>query len=927
MTKLWHALMAGLRRLFRRGAADRDLDDELRHYEEEAAQAYVDSGIPIDEAARAARVEVGSRAALTQQVRSNAWESSIESVWGDLRHGVRVLARARAFTFTAIAVLGLGIGANTAIFSIVNAVLLRPPSVEKPDELVYIYPALPGGSSIYEDEVESYRGEKELFVDIASFGSASASIIVNGYPAAIRGETVSANYFEVLGVRPRIGRAFGPAENSAAAPPVVIISDRLWRQHFNAAPDIIGRTVSLQTTGALEADDRYTVIGVMAPAFTGLVSPWVSTEFWTLSRQFRRTTMATASAVFGGAPRKVATAVGRRRAGVALSQLQALVDTRHAQFVQADPMMKRTFSANQWLTVLDSRRVRLPLDDAGKIAPERLGAALLLMAGLVLIIGVVNMVGLTVARGVVRTPEIAVRLTLGASRARLASQLTIEGLLLAAAGGLAGVAASRWMVDTFVAGLPAVVGSSDGLWPNTMQVPVDVTVLTFTMFLVLVAGLTIGLAPVRQAWKTDLLSTLNSASVLAPRHVRSRLRHWIVAPQVCLCMGLVLAAGVAIRSLLSVALVDPGFKPAGVAFVSPQLPIDTSILLLPEAARKAASAARGERDRRFKRNLVEMARQKPGVVAVALASSVPSGGNATFAITREDFVEERAYHATFSTVVTPGYFDAVGLPILAGRALTEADVTTWPHGAVVDETLAARIWPGQSAIGQQFALKHPASVSPVTWLEVVGVARGVRAPLSTGEVKPFVYLPPTGDGAFIAATLFARGAGDDVALVATLRAVVREADPGAHISRAQTLTQWLHSARYPRRLAVALIVPAAFTGLLLAGLGLYGVVSYSVSQRVRELGIRAALGAGRADLIALVMRDGALVAVVGALIGIVLAYFGVQIYSSRVFATPPLDVVMLVTATLSLAVVVLLACYLPARRAVRVDPVTALRWL
>ena len=923
MPSMWRALVAGLRRLLGRSTADRDFADEARHYQEQSAEEYRRAGLSPEAAARAARVEFGSVATVRDHVRGSGWEATLESIWRDVVHGARALRRSPGFTSGAVMVLALSIGVNTAVFSIINAVLFRPLPVRAPSELAFVYPDRNVLVVAYE-EMTSWRQATEIFSDVASVSGDSAQLGLGLDKTRMEGESVSTNYFELLGLSASKGRVLSPTIDEAAdAAPVVVISNRVWRRKFDADPDIIGRVIRLGVSQRADTGWRYTIVGVMPPEFTGVVSPWQATDFWVpVLQRKRELDLGVSDAPLTA--QRVGIVIGRRRSGVSIEQAQAFVRTRHSSYKGPEAIARARIDAS--LVVRDSRQVKLPFDEAGRIAPSRLAAALMGVAGMVLLIGVANLVGVTVARGIVRRSEIAIRLTIGASRARLARQLVIEGLLLSALGGVGGVIGSRWLVASFLAATPSGAGL------ETLVVPLDTRVLVFTLLVVVLVGVVVGLAPLREASKTDLLVTLRGGSETGPGRSRARLRHWIIVPQVCVCMTLLLAAGVATRALLRVAFRNPGYQPSHAALVQLDLVWLSRGFQAPKEQRAAEFRRLQERAAYISRRVVELAEAAPEVDAVGLSTASPTGGHEISFVLRAGFSADSIHYSAAHAQVTPGYFAAIGLPLTAGRLLDRRDIDQSAKVIVVDEIIAARLWPGRSPISEFLGLHGAGSTQIPDWLEVVGVVGPVRHPLSEGEWRPFVYLPwpngPSGDTHVPTSPLLvARGRGSDADLVTALRRAVAAADPETAVTSAGSLTQSIDTIRYPRRIATALLVSSASIGLVLAALGLYGVVSYSVAQRRRELGIRAALGADRRDLLKLIMREGIVVALIGSASGFVIAFAGIRVVSNQVFAMPELDLTTALAVPLVLITVVLLACYLQARRAARVDPMTALRWL
>ena len=925
----WRSLLAGLRRLLWRSRAERDLDAEVRHYLEMSAADHARSGLSPDEAARAARVEMGSVEAAREHVRSSGWENVFDTLWRDAAYALRMLRRSPSFTAVAVSVVALGIGINTAIFSIINAVLFRPLPVRAPDELAFIYSPDPGVPTLgaYEHALQ-LAANTDLFTGVVLLRGDLAALGLGGDVEILIGESVSTNYFEVLGVGPTMGRGLTPdLDDDPGADPVIVISDSLWRRRFNADRDVVGRRVALGDSTSSEPLRSYTVVGVMGPEFTGVSNAWSPVEYWVPLLQRAEhlwgPTLYSGKRSVRSVP--VASAIARMRSGVTLEQVQAFASVWRQNVFRTE-RNDRQYGA----IASSSRRVRLPFDAAGA-TPSRLGAGLMTVAALVLVIGVANLVGLLMARGVVRRGETAIRLTLGAGRWRVARQLIVEGLTIAALGGALGVVVSRWLITTLLDHMPAGVSRAYSQQVS-LGVPLDLSVILFTILITAVVGILIGVAPVRQASTMNLTSALSGASFSASRPGRARLRHWIVIPQVAVSLALLLVAGVAVRALLKVALVPPGYEPDRAAYVQREQ------VRYPWQGSNADRQAFRARLDIFTRRLLDIAASSPGIQSAALTSALPTRPGGSSVITRDDFAAGATSSHAQSAWVSPGYFEVLGIPLRRGRTFDSRDREDTAKVAAVDEALAARLWPGKEAVGQHLAFySSPAGpgvrTRPPVWMEVVGVVGAVRGPLSEGGPHAFAYVPLTQGQAATSAysayvfgeTLIARGHGTNAQTIQTLRDAVAQADPEIGVIQSRMISDLINEQRYPRRLAAGLLGFSGLVGLLLASVGLYGVVSYSVAQRVRELGIRAALGADRSDIARLVVKEGLRVAAVGSVLGFVLAYIGIRVTSHLVLPIPSMDGGTLIAAPLVLTAVILTACYIPARRAARVDPMVVLR--
>jgi predicted permease len=923
---LWNALIAGLRRLLRRRSSDRDLEDEIRHYAEMAAAEHRRAGLSSEEAARAARVELGSLESVKEQVRSSGWEATIESAWRDVTYVARMLRRSPGFATVAVLVLALGIGVNTAIFSIVNAVLFRPLPVQAPSELGYIYSADPRtGPMIYQDFL-ALTSHGDAFAATAAI-TVDAARLRNGLEEEqLVGEAVSASYFDTLGVAPTFGRVLADADDALSAEPVVVISDSLWRRRFAADPDVLGKPMQLDWPSRTTPGRRYTIVGVMSPRFKGVASAWTPTDYWVSLIQ-RGAERNAADVLEGFPPMRdipgslgVRTTIVRLAPGIAFPHAAALVS---AQPSEARRQLNMKPISSPPFVLTHTRRIQLPFDPSGTLDVSAIAIALLLIGTTVVLIAAANLTGLLTARGMARRKEIAVRLTIGAGRWRIARQLLTEGLVLSALGAAAGLLLAELLVVLFLDNLPAQFGG--GAFTAARAVSLDVTldgrVLAFTAAIGIGVGLLMSLAPVRQAFRTDLAGAL-SGTRTPPDRARSPLRHWVVMAQVCLSLVLLLLAAISVRTLLKATMPDPGYRPEQSVIVT------FAFNPLSHQMTPTEGAAFLDRRDRFQRRLLETVQARPDVTAAALTMGVPAFSNMrTWIISRDGYSSDNAPVNVSTANITPDYFKALGIPLLRGRTIDDRDGPQAPKVAVVCERVAASLWPGRDPIGQWVALHPPDSSAPPQWLEVVGVVKEVKPPLSDGGPSPWLYTALNQQPHPYGINLVARTDGSLPALIAQLRQVVVATDPNAQVVTGSSFTAKIEEIRYPSRMAAATLSLAGVLGLLLAGIGLYGVMSYSVAQRLNELGIRAALGAGRRDIVRLVLTEGTTIAAIGSAVGFILAFIALRLTSSRVVAVPAPGVAILLAVPLILAGAVLLACYIPARRAAAVDPVVVLRRL
>lgn len=753
-----------------------------------------------------------------------------------------------------------------------------------------------------------------MFADLAAFNFDYAKLRVGNQTQRTNGESVSTNYFEVLGVAPVLGRTFAAKESERSSSPVIILSDRLWRSRFAADPQILGRRIALDN-GRLGGRGRdYTVIGVMGPEFAGVSNPWQPAQYWVpvVQRIVDTELWCEPEHIAPGA----SVIVGRLKPGVTTAQARALIAVQGIEVHQLQRQRaRRDYDSDLVLSVAESRRFGLPFDPRGDVMPRRFAAALIALSAIVMLIAIANLAGLLMARGLTRRAEIAVRMTLGASRWRIVRQLLSESMLLAILGGIAGVLLARVLIGLFVAHTPGEFGFRIPT-QVVLDVPIDTRVLLFTTLVCIATGFLVGLVPARQAANANLLSDLGTATIAAPRQARSRLR-WILIPQVCLSLVLLLVAGTLVRTLLRSELTDPGYSPDGLVSVEYELPW---LARCDSDSRDRIKAALAERDR-FQQRLFTTAKSLPATdVGVTLFPPFDRGVS-TGIVSRQDFARGGPHHWITRWDITPGYLGTLKIPLLFGRdfGMNEAS----DRSVIVSESLARMLWPEKNPVGETLALHDPKSTSAPQWREVVGVVKDVRQALSEGERNPAVYVPFK--QIIQLGSVVARGHGTPAELIKLLRKVVADASPDAEVVRARTVTDAIAEIRYPRRIAAAVVTISGLLGLLLAIVGLYGVVSYSVAQRLREIGIRAALGAKERDIMSLVIADGFKVLVIGAVLGCVLALSAVRVTSRMVVEMPGIDLEASAAVVLLLAASILLACYIPARRASRVDPMLVLR--
>jgi predicted permease len=834
----------------------------------------------------------------------------------DLRYSLRGLAKHPSFAVAGIVVLGLAVGVNTTVFSLINALLLRPLPVDAPQELGYVYLTKGNPSIAYTWYLELQK-KTDTFIGIAARRDDAAKLRLGDDAIAIQGESVSVNYFDVLGLAAPLGRTFLPQDEASGSTPAIIISDAFWRSQFHADSSVIGHVVSL--TGPAQritwyTEGRaYTIIGVAPPDFVGTSGAWQPAQYWVLLRQRALDYPARERdlAKHGVLP------IARLAPGVTFSQGRAAVDSAGRDIIQRLSTVRLDQVS---FTLVESRRLTLPFAGTYFIDVPRIIATLSAVAIILLIVAASNLAGMLMARGVSRRAEIAIRLSLGVGRFRLVRQLLAESFLLAIGGTLLGMAAARILVASALSGLPKQVPGASGAMLS-VDVPLDAKVLAFALGSCVVTAIIAGLAPAIQATRADILSSLAlSGGVVAPRQSRSGLRRAVLVPQIALSLVLLLLAGLFVRSALRVETASAGYDPSGVATLSIQLP---AFSLDTQAERIAASAKARDIYERILRRI-----EAEDDVAAAALTLVDHTGSPFFSapttiIARRDYQTTNRYHRGMLGIVSAGYFSAMGIPLLRGRTFDARDSVDQPKTAIISAALANDLWPGEDPIGEWFAPHDPGTGGSPRWLEVVGVVGSVTPPLE--ETARAAYYIAVESQPLSASIIVVRGRGNAAQLIARVKQTIARTEGSAIVAQARPLVETVNALRYPRRFSAAILSASGLAGLLLAALGIFALMSYAVAQRVGEIGVRMVLGAERRDVVRLVLSDGVGVVIAGIVAGFALAFSIIRYASHAIVPLPDADAVTFVVVPIVLVAMVLLACILPARRAARVDPLVVLR--
>jgi putative ABC transport system permease protein len=804
-------------------------------------------------------------------------------LWQDLRYGLRILVKNPGFSAVAVLTLAIGIGANTAIFSVVDAVLLRPLPFQDPAALCLVterMPTIPVVGPSYLNFLD-LRAQSHSFEDVAAARSTTFTLSGSGQPERVPGQMASASLFPLLGVSAIRGHTFRPDEDRAGGPPVALISYGFWRTHLGGAMDAVGKILTLD-------NQPYTIVGILPPKFQLIQPADVVLPFdpWAKTLPDDRSWH----------PGIIA--VGRLRHGVSIAKARVEMDTIAKRLEHSYPINNTGVGVN--VNRLQDQLV------------ENVRPALLVLLGavaLVLLIACANIASLLLARGTSRRREIAIRIALGAGRARILGQLLTESILLAGAGGLAGVALA-W------AGIAPLVQLAENSLPNVGPIGLDYRVLLFVCLSVVLAGILFGLGPALATSKLDLRPALNEASRGSTAGARQkRLRSALVVAEIALAIVLLVGAGLLLRSFDRLQSVAPGFQASHL--------LVADIPLSPQAY-KASPARMGFFDR-----LRERSRVLPGVTAAGAASFLPvSGGGSRlyFNIEGRPPATPRDYLIIGYRPVSPGYLETLGVPLMRGRFLQDADTEHAPFVAVVNQTMARQYFQNESPLGRRIQIGAlPDAETP--WMRIVGVVGDVKQNLAT-DAGAEVYLPYRQADTVLpvfALSLVLRTAQDPRTEVAALRSVVHELDPDQPVVRIRSMEENIATSVSQPRFRTTLLVIFAACALLLAVVGLYGLMTYSVTQRVPEIGIRMTLGAGQIQILGTVVGQGLRLALVGIAIGTGGAFALSRVLERFLYGVAATDPMTYISVTALLLAVALLASYIPARRATRVDPMSALR--
>jgi putative ABC transport system permease protein len=881
---IWSHVLYLWRNVFRRAQVERELDEELRAYVELLTAEKLQGGMGTAEARRAALLEVGGVEQVKEQVREVRMGYLLETAWQDFRYGARTLAKNPVFTAVALLTLALGIGANSAIFSVVNTVLLRPLPYKDPGRLVMLWEdntkqGFPRNSLSPANFID-YREQNHVFEGMAALTNRSFNLTGAGEPERIDGLRVSANLLPILGAQAQLGRVFSPEEDQFGAGHVVILSNRLWQRRFGSDPAIVGKSITLNGEG-------HTVVGVMSPDFQfhGAI-PGADDELWVPISFGPRE-----SASRG---RHYLNVIARLKPGVTFEQAQAEMSNIARQLQQQYPDPNAGIGS-----------VVVPLHEqlVGDIRPALL--VILGAVGFVLLIACANVANLLLARAAARQKEIATRVALGASQVRLVRQFLTESLLLSLTGGLVGLMLSLWGVSVLKSFIPENIS-------QVKAITIDVKVLGFTLLVSLLTGIVFGLAPALQASKVNLNETLKEGGRDSAAGSRgNRVRALLVVAEVAVSLVLLIGAGLLINSFLRLRQVDPGFRAENLLTMRVALPQSK----YPDHARRAA----------FYTEMLRKVEAIPGVRSAAVTSPLPLIYNGdSMGVTLEGRAVPLGQEPDVVTrVVSPQYFRSMGIRLLRGRELGDQDRADTSPVVVISETMARRYWPGEDPLGKRLA---PGSAdSHDDWITIVGVVNDVRQFELDAEPKPQMYLSYEQSESFMLRDLVVKTDVEPNSLAGVVRSTIWGIDKDQPVSNVATMEEVLSQSVERQRFSMLLLSVFAALALILAAVGIYGVMSYSVAQRTHEIGIRMALGAQTRDVLRLVVGQGLKLVLAGVAVGLLAAFALTRVMTSLLFNVSATDPVTYAAISLTLVGVALVACLVPSWRATKVDPLIALR--
>jgi putative ABC transport system permease protein len=883
-----------LSRLNLEPAREAEIVEELAQHLDDVYERSLETGLTDAEAKRFALKELADADLMRREMRRSQKPSSeapvagggrtnvLADFWNDLRYAIRLQRKNPGFTIVAVIALALGIGANTAIFSVVNTVLLRPLPYKDPERLVMVWEeatkaGYPQDTPTAANFVD-WRTQNQTFEGMAAIADDSFNLTGTGDPERLEGQRVSTDLFPLFGVEPQIGRVFAAAEDQPGNERVVLLSYGLWQRRFGGDAGIVGKTLQLNGAG-------YTVVGVMPARFQ---FPTPDDEVW-VPIAFTQEDAANRN-------RHYLRVVGRLKPGVSLAQAQADMSTIATRLQQQYPE-----------TNTDLGAVITPLHEhlVGDIRPALL--ILLGAVGLVLLIACANVANLLLARAAVRQKEIAVRVALGARRSRLIRQFLTESVSLSLLGGFVGLVISYVGLIVLKAFIPENISQA-------RAISIDYKVLGFTLLVSVATGLIFGLAPALQSIRFNQAETLKEGGRdAATGGSGKRLRSLLVMAEVAISLVLLIGAGLLINSFLRLRNVDPGFRAENLLTMKIVLPE-------PKYEKKVQRSA-------FYTDVIQRVQSLPGVRSAAVTTNLPlyrQGNSISIGIEGRPAPPPGQEDIIVTRIISPGYFDTMSIPLLKGRPLTDQDTDDSPNVVVISEGMARRYWPGEEAIGKRIAVGRVKSQED--WIQIVGVVKDVRQFELTADPKPQMYLTHRQYGFFDAQDLVVKTDVDSASMASAVRKTVWEIDKDQPVSNIRAMETILADSIARQRFSMLLLAIFAAVALVLAAVGIYGVMSYSVAQRTHEIGIRMALGAQTSAVLKLAVGYGLKLVIAGIAIGLVAAFALTRVMATLLFGVTATDPTTFTLISLLLVAVAAIASYIPARRATRVNPIIALRY-
>ncbi len=883
---MWlRSFFSRLRGLWHSENIHREIDEELRFHIDMRAEENIRRGMSPDEARREAQRRFGRLARIKEQgyeVRGGRW---LETFWQDIRHGARMLRKSPGFTLVAVTALALGIGANTAIFSVINAVLLRALPYQDAERIVTIQERSANGpAQVTPANFLDWREQNRVFEQMAAITTRRANLTgAGGEPQRINLAVTSASFFQVLGVRPLLGRTFLPTEEQAGHDPVVVVSYGLWQRRFGTDPHLAGKPLMIN-------GENYTVIGVM-PA--GIQYP-NDTDLWVPPRRIVPEAEIDLGDITQVRGFGLLSVIARLKPGVSFAQAQAEMDAVTAGLRRQYPETNN----NRFDTVIPLRESLV-----GDVRPILL--VLLGAVGCVLAIACANVANLLLARASARQKEVAIRTALGAGRWRVIRQFLTESSMLSLIGGAVGLLLALYGIDLLAGFAPSTI-------PRVREIGLDLRVLCFSLLISLLTGIVFGLAPALHVSKADLNESLKEGARGATSgRRRASFRGVLVVAEVALSLMLLIGAGLLFRSFLILQAVKPGFSPRNV--------LTMRIAPSGEGYREARE------QRAFYSQIIERIRALPGVQSAGAISTLPlsKGPVNGYVIEGRPPVTADKMPGANRRHVSPDYFRTMGIPLLKGRTFTDRDTADNPGVVIVNEALARREYPAEDPIGRRIAFSW--TNGRPNWLEIVGVVGDVRSIELNTEPAPEAYTPYL-QNSVPEMSFVIRTANDPTNLAAAVRNEVRAVDQNQPVSHIKTIEEVISEAVTQPRFNMLMLTIFSGVALVLAAAGIYGVMAYSVSMRTHEIGIRMALGAGPWDVLRMVIGQGAKLTLIGMGVGLLGAVAVTRVLASLLVSITPTDPLVYMSVAMLLAGVALLASYIPARRAMKVDPMIALRY-